>query len=236
MNLEHKTAIITGGTGALGKVVAQKFFDANANVAVPFHSAGSEARLPATMTSSMCFFAMQADLSDEEQVNGFLKKVIGKFGSVHFLINIAGGYAGGSSVEELTLDEWERMMNINLTSAFLICRAVLPGMRAQRFGRIVNIASAQALIPKSNAAAYGVSKRGVVTLTEAIAEETKGSGITANAIAPSIILTDANKHSMPNADFSRWVAPQEIADMIFFLCSDGARSISGNVIKVFGGV
>jgi NAD(P)-dependent dehydrogenase (short-subunit alcohol dehydrogenase family) len=117
-----------------------------------------------------------------------------------------------------------------------MCRAVLPTMRSQELGRIVNIASMHALSPKPNAAAYAVSKRGVVTLTEAIAEETKGSGITANAIAPSLILTEANKKSMPGSDFSRWVTPEEIADTIFFLCSDGARSISGNVIKVFGGV
>jgi NAD(P)-dependent dehydrogenase (short-subunit alcohol dehydrogenase family) len=128
------------------------------------------------------------------------------------------------------------MMAMNLKTTFLMCRAALPAMRKQLFGRIVNIASVHALVPKANASAYAVSKRGVVTLTEAVAEETKGSGITANAIAPSMILTEANKHSMPTADFSKWVTPEEIADTIVFLCSDGARSISGNVIKVFGGV
>jgi NAD(P)-dependent dehydrogenase (short-subunit alcohol dehydrogenase family) len=236
MNFDKKTAIITGGTGALGSVVVQKFFDANASVAVPVHSAGSASSLPNRITSWSRFVALQTDLTHEEQVNAFMNSVNERFGGVHFLINIAGGYAGGKSVAELSLAEWDNMMAMNLKTTFLMCRAALPAMRAQLFGRIVNIASVHALFPKANAAAYAVSKRGVVTLTESIAEETKASGITANAIAPSMILTEANKHSMPTADFSKWVTPEEIADTIVFLCSDGARSISGNVIKVFGGV
>jgi NAD(P)-dependent dehydrogenase (short-subunit alcohol dehydrogenase family) len=236
MNFDKQTAIITGGPGALGSVVVQKFFDANASVAVPVHSAGSASSLPNRITSSPRFVALQTDLTHEEQVNAFMNSVSERFGGVHFLINIAGGYAGGKSVAELSLAEWDNMMAMNLKTTFLMCRAALPAMRAQLFGRIVNIASVHALFPKANAAAYAVSKRGVVTLTESIAEETKACGITANAIAPSMILTEANKHSMPTADFSKWVTPEEIADTIVFLCSDGARSISGNVIKVFGGV
>jgi NAD(P)-dependent dehydrogenase (short-subunit alcohol dehydrogenase family) len=237
MNFENKTAIITGGTGALGKVVMQKFFDANANIALPVHSSNSIGSLPSSITKMESrFFAMSTDLLIEIQVNAFVNNAVGKFGGVHFLINIAGGYAAAKSVEEVSLDDWESMMNLNLKTAFLMCRTVLPTMRKQEFGRIVNIASMHALAPKPNAAPYAVSKRGVVTLTETIAEETKGTGITANAIAPSTILTEANKQSMPGADFSKWVTPEEIADTILFLCSDGARSMSGNVIKMYGGV
>jgi NAD(P)-dependent dehydrogenase (short-subunit alcohol dehydrogenase family) len=103
-------------------------------------------------------------------------------------------------------------------------------------GRIVNIAAMPALVPSTKRAAYAVSKRGVAALTELIAEETKATGITCNAIAPSIILTEANVRAMPGADAAKWVKPEEIAKLILFLCSSDARPISGNVIRMFGGV
>jgi NAD(P)-dependent dehydrogenase (short-subunit alcohol dehydrogenase family) len=117
-----------------------------------------------------------------------------------------------------------------------MCGAVLPLMRAANSGRIISVAAMTALSPASSRGAYAIAKRGVVTLTETIAEEVKGTGITANAIAPSIILTPANRSSIPRGDTSRWVTPEEIAALILFLCSENARSISGNVVKVYGGV
>jgi NAD(P)-dependent dehydrogenase (short-subunit alcohol dehydrogenase family) len=114
--------------------------------------------------------------------------------------------------------------------------AVLPLMRAAKRGRIISMAAMAALSPTAGRGAYAIAKRGVVTLTETIAEEVKGSGITANAIAPGIILTPANRASMPSADTSRWVTPEEIAALVLYLCSEDARSVSGNVLKVYGGV
>ena len=128
------------------------------------------------------------------------------------------------------------MMTLNLRTAFLVCREVLPLMMAQKSGRIVNIAAMPALTSGAKKGPYAISKRGVIALTETIADEVKGSGITANTLAPSIIVTDANKAAMPNADFSKWVTTEEIADAILFLCSEKARSINGNVVKIFGGL
>jgi NAD(P)-dependent dehydrogenase (short-subunit alcohol dehydrogenase family) len=179
---------------------------------------------------------VQADLTREDQVTSFLSHVSGVFGSVHYLAHTAGGYRGGSAVADVPTDEWEAMINVNLRTAFLVCRGVLDMMRRQNFGRIVNVAAMSALAPGAKKAAYAVSKRGVVTLTETIAEEVKGTGITANAIAPSIILTEENRQSMPNADFTKWVTPEEIAQLILYLCSDRSRSINGNVIKIYGGM
>ena len=150
------------------------------------------------------------------------------------LMVVEGGV--GSTIDEVMLDEWEDIMKLNMRTAFLICRGALRVMRKQSFGRIVNIAAMPALSPSAKKGPYAISKRAVVTLTETIAEETKGTGITANAIAPSIILTEANKQSMPKADSSKWVTPQEIAQLILYLCSDEAKSVSGNVIKIYGGV
>jgi len=180
--------------------------------------------------------AIDADLTREDDVRRFTDRVSAVFAGIGVLVNAAGGYAGGNLVEETTMEEWDRMMALNLKTAFLLSRSVLPGMRAQRFGRIINVAAMPALFPASRRAAYAVSKRGVVTLTEVLSEETRATGITVNAIAPGIIHTAANLRSMPEADTSTWVTPEEIARLALFLSSDDGRSISGNVIRIFGGV
>ncbi len=237
MNFQGKTAIITGSTGVLGSVVVSKFFDAGTNIAVPVRSKSFTHQLPQKMLqASDRFMLVETDLTVESQVSTLVQQVLKKFDSVDFLANIAGGYAGGSAIAEVSLDEWESVMAMNLKTAFLMCRAVLKPMTVQKFGRIVNIAAMPALTSGAKKGPYAISKRGVITLTETIADEVKGSGITANAIAPSTILTEGNKQSMPKADFSKWVTPEEIADLILFLCSDSARSMSGNVVKMFGGI
>jgi len=237
MNFKGKTAIVTGGTGALGSVVAGQFFDAGANIAIPYNSEKSLPNIPKRLVDKKeRILLLQTDLTVEDQVNVFTDGVVKKFGTIDFLANTAGGYAGGSEIADVTVAEWDGMMNLNLKSAFLICSSVLRVMRKQKSGTIVNISAMAALSPSAKKGPYAVSKRGVVTLTETIAEEVKGTGITANAIAPSIILTDANKQSMPKSDFTKWVTPEEISQCILYLCSHEARSISGNVIKMYGGV
>lgn len=237
MDLRNKTAIITGGTGALGSVVAAHFFNAGANVAIPFRKASSTNLLPDEIRHSPDRVLMgEADISVEQQIIKFVTDVKSRFHSIDFLASIAGGYAGGNAIANVTLDEWERMMNLNLKTAFLMSREVLKVMIPQNAGRIVNIAAMPAITGGANKGPYAVSKRGVITLTETIAAEVKGKGITANAIAPSIILTEENRRSMPDADLSRWVTPEEVAEMILFLCSESGRTINGNTIRMFGGM
>jgi NAD(P)-dependent dehydrogenase (short-subunit alcohol dehydrogenase family) len=173
-----------------------------------------------------------ADLRREEDVNGFIRAVQKEFGRLDILVNVAGGYAGGNRVEETPVAEWDAMMEMNLKTTFLMCRGVIPLMKG--FGRIVNVAAMPALRPAARRGAYAVSKAGVVTLTEVIHQEVKGTGITVNAIAPSTLLTEANKASMPGADTSAWVPLAEVASLIGYLCSDEARSVSGNTIRIFG--
>jgi len=236
MTFSGKTAIITGGTGALGSVCASRFHDQSLSIAVPFASDASLANLPKRVAQDRTnLLTVRTDLTVEDQVDGFLAQVVKRFGTVDYLVNTAGGYTGGKTIDELALEEFEGIMKLNVRTAFLICRAVLRVMRRQNFGRIVNIAAMPALSPVARKGPYAISKRAVVTLTETIAEETRGTGITANAIAPSTILTEANKLSMPNADFSKWVKPAEIAELALYLCSDEAGSVSGNVIKIYGG-
>jgi NAD(P)-dependent dehydrogenase (short-subunit alcohol dehydrogenase family) len=237
MSLSNKTAIVTGGTGALGSVVVEKFFEAGMNIAIPYHSLDSITGLPRKMREAANhLLMMQTDLAEDDQVREFVEHVVRKFNRVHVLVNIAGGYSGGRRIADTSPDEWDSMMTKNLKTAFLMSREILKPMLAQRFGRIVSIAAMPALTSGANKGAYAISKRGVIALMETIADEVKESGVTANAIAPSIILTEANKASMPNTEFAKWVTPAEIAELIMFLCSESARSINGNVIKIFGGV
>lgn len=237
MKFSGKTAIVTGGTGALGSVCVEHLFDAGLSIAIPYNSEKSLTHVPKRIAeSSSRLLTVNVDLTAEDQVESFFGQVVKRFGTIDYLVNTAGGYAGGSTIDEVSLEEWEGMMKLNMRTAFLICRGALRVMRKQSFGRIVNIAAMPALSPSAKKGPYAISKRAVVTLTETIAEEMKGSGITANAIAPSIILTDANRHSMPKSDFAKWVTPQEIAQLVLYLCSDEARSVSGNIIKAYGGV
>ncbi len=237
MTFFGKTAIVTGGTGALGSVCVDYLFNAGINIAVPYNSEKSLANIPKQVAQSPDkLLTIKTDLTVEDQVESFVAQVVKRFGTIDYLVNTAGGYTGGSTIDEVTLEDWEGIMNLNVRTAFLICRGSLRQMRKQGFGRIVNIASMHAVSPSAKKGPYAVSKRGVITLTETIAEETKGTGITANAIAPSTIVTEANKQSMPKADFSKWVTPQEIAQLILYVCSDEAKSVSGNVIKIYGGV
>jgi len=233
--LSGKVAIVTGGAGALGAVLVGKLLASGAAVAIPLHRDGL---LPAPLRDvpSDRLLAASADLTQESQVSAFVASVLGRWQRVDILVNAAGGYAGGRVVEEVSMSEWESMMSSNLQTAFLMSRAVLPAMRAQGFGRIISIAAMGGLSPGARRAPYQIAKRGVVTLTESIAEEVKGTGVTANAIAPSIILTEANKASMPGGDFSRWVRPEDIGALILYLCSREAGAISGNAIKIYGGV
>jgi NAD(P)-dependent dehydrogenase (short-subunit alcohol dehydrogenase family) len=231
-----RVAIVTGGTGALGRVIVNEFLDSGHGVAVPTTPHDRKTPGSSLFGVSADIHVAEADLREEGAVQEFVSGTLERFGRIDILVNTAGGYAGGSLVEEISLDEWERMMSLNLQTCFLMSRAVLKIMRGSQWGRIINIAAMPALLPSTRKAAYAVSKRGVAALTEVIAEETKGTGITCNAIAPSILVTESNLQSMPDADTSRWVTPEEIAKLVLFLSSDHARSISGNTLRVFGGV
>ena len=232
--MQGRNAIVTGGLGALGREVALRFLKGGARVAIPMKTGD---RPPASLDATgNALYLEVADLTAEEEVRRFVENASGALGPITILVNAAGGYAGGEAIGEVTPSTLDSMLAMNLRSAFYTCNAVLPAMRSQSYGRIINIAAMPALVPTPRRGPYAIAKRGVITLTETIAEEVKGTGITANAIAPSIMLTPANEASMPGADTSAWVTPAELADLVVFLCSESARSISGNVIKAYGGV
>jgi NAD(P)-dependent dehydrogenase (short-subunit alcohol dehydrogenase family) len=225
MQLEGKIAIITGTTGALGEVVAKSFLQEGCTVYAPVRPGSKKS--PPSGTKGVI-----ADLTREEDVVSCFFTVAGQEGRVDIVVNTVGGFLPRKPIREISLAEWEAMMKVNLLSAFLCTREALKVMEGKPYGRIVNIAAMVGIHPSAGRAAYGISKAGVIHLTNVAAQEVKGTGITVNAIAPFIIDTPANRSSMPGEDFSQWTKPETIAASIIFLCTPAASSINGTLLKM----
>ena len=232
--LNKKIALVAGGTGALGSVIAERLVSEGALVSATYHRDTESGRTPESFKEKMTL--LRADMTNEASVRHLFEHIVAASAHVDIVVNTVGGYLPAKPVTEVTLEEWELMMNINLKSAFLSTREALRRMRGQAYGRIINISAMVALNPSPGRTAYAISKAGVSLLSDLVAQEVKGSGITVNAIAPSIIATRANIESMPDEDSSQWVTPEEIADLVCYLCSSAAGSITGTTIKAYGGV
>ncbi len=232
-SLEGKTAIVTGGSGGLGSEVVRAFLGASADVHVFERQAAEAERILASEKSRITIH--EVDMLKEESVAEGFDAVLAKRESVDILVNTVGGFAPAKPLAEVTLDEWNRMMHLNLLSTFLSCREFVRRNRGP-YGRIFNMSAMVGLKPTPKKVPYSISKAGVSLLTELLARELAGSGITVHAFAPSIIVTDANKKSMPDADTSTWVRPENIAAMMLALCAPDAGSLSGTTIQAFGGV
>ena len=153
---------------------------------------------------------------------------------VDALLHLLGGFGGGQPVAETPDETWDKMLGLNLRSAYTIFRAVLPGMLKAGKGRIVAVGARAAIEPIANFAAYSVSKAALVALVKTVALEVKDSGITANAVLPSVIDTPANRAAMPADDASKWVTPESIAGLLVWLVSDAARDVNGAAIPIYG--
>jgi len=226
-------AILTGGTGALGQSITAALLGAGGVVAIPYavpeEAKSLEARLSPDQRARV--LALPADVTDEASFGKFVQVVGERHGRVDGLVNAVGGFAGGDLVST-PLPEWERMMKLNLTSAVIACRAVLPGMIEARRGRIVNIASRAVLSPQGGFIAYTVSKAAVITLTQALAQEVKPHGVAVNAVLPSTMDTPANRRAMPDADRSGWVSTDAVAGVVAFLLSDRGAAVTGSAVTV----
>lgn len=232
--LKDKVAIITGGTGGLGKAVMTVFLGRGACVLSTYIN---EEELKGCVSlreeyKSRIAFG-KADVTKASNVSNVVTKTIEKFSRIDILVNIVGGFTQ-SPVADTDEEAWDRMMNMNLRSAFLCSKGVIPHMTKQGRGSIVNIASRPALKGSPNLSAYGASKAGVLNLTQSLAEELRERNINVNAIIPGTMDTPANRKSMPDADFTKWVSPEDVARVIAFLCSDDARAVNGAAVPVYG--
>ena len=226
--MHGKVVVVTGALGALGKAIAEVALARGAQVAGVDYAAAQMAATPDRIELG------GVDLSDPAQAKKAIDAAAAHFGRLDALINIAGGFAfetaaGGDP------STWQRMYGLNVLTALNASRSAIPHLVASGAGRIVNVGAMGALQAGPGMGAYAASKAGVHRLTEALAAEWKGK-ITVNAVLPSIIDTPANRTSMPNADFKKWVTPQELADVILFLASDAASAVTGALLPVSGRV
>jgi NAD(P)-dependent dehydrogenase (short-subunit alcohol dehydrogenase family) len=235
MSIGGKIAVVTGGTGALGRAVIAAFLDAGIRVIVPHRKEGEleAVRRALGLASRDSLTGEILDLTNEQAVPAFFQRSASK-GGLDILVNVAGGFAGGRPVHETPWSIWQEQLDINLKTTVLASRAAAARMVQQGSGAIINVSSRTATQSGKAYAAYAASKLAVLKLTDAMAEELKEAGVTVNAILPSTIDTEANRNAMPDADFGRWVRPEQIARVILFLAGPDARIISGAHIPVYG--
>lgn len=231
----NRVVVITGAAGNLGVVTARAFQAAGASLVLVDRAPDRLPKLfPELAESAKHFLATSVDLGDVAGVEAMAQEAVKRLGKIDVLVNTAGGYRAGLPVHEAPLEDWDFLLNLNAKSVLIACRAVIPQMLQQSAGKIVNISSRAALLGEANAAAYSVSKTAVVRLTESMAAELKDHNINVNCIMPGMIDTPPNRQAMPDADYSRWVAPDALTDVILFLASDAARAIYGAALPVFG--
>ena len=226
-----RVVVVTGAFGALGTAVARAFGQAGARLGL-IDVAQPPVELQREFAGHLLLGG--ADLANEEATRKAMAAIAMRFGGIDVLVNVAGGFRW-EKVEGGTLDTWDALYTMNLRSAVVSCKCALPALLERGAGRIVNVgAGAAAARAGLGMGAYTASKAGVQRLTEALAEELKDRQITVNAVLPGTIDTPRNRLDMPQADFGRWVPPEQIARVIVFLASEDAGAITGASIPVFG--
>jgi NAD(P)-dependent dehydrogenase (short-subunit alcohol dehydrogenase family) len=231
--MKGKQVLLTGGTGGLGLGVTPAVLAQGANVTIPYIKPQDVERLKGFL--SPADFArirfVSANLTDEASV----ERLVNDMERVDVLIHLVGGFSMGQT-HEYSYEAWKKDFEINLSTTFLLCKHSLAKMLQQGYGRIVTVGSRGAVQPTGQLAAYCASKAGVVALTKAIADETKGTNITANVVLPSVIDTPANRQAMGEQDADKWVKPESLAQVICFLASEAAKDVRGAAVPVYGSV
>ncbi len=233
--LQDTVVIIPGAVGNLGHAVAKRVqAQGGKTILVDRSSDRLQKTYGEIKGSAQHWLAGNIDMTDPKAVNAMAAEAHQRFGQLDGLVNTVGGFRGGQPVHETDLSEWDFLYDINVRTALNACRAAIPYMLKAQSGRIVNIASRNAFQGSANYAAYSAAKTAVLRLTESLAGELKARGINVNCIVPGTIDTPQNRAAMPQADFSTWVPPADLADVIAFLLSDAARSVTGSAVPVYG--
>jgi NAD(P)-dependent dehydrogenase (short-subunit alcohol dehydrogenase family) len=224
--LDGKVALITGAKGGLGTFVTRAFLDAGARV-IGMSRSIREEDFP-----HPAFSAIPAELTDPAAVRQSIDRAVAQYQRIDVLVHVAGGFAGGQSIAQTDDDTFEKMLDLNLRAGFLVMRAVVPYMRRQNGGRILAVASRQAVEPSPMTGAYNISKAALLALVRTLALENKDLGITANTVLPGTMDTPGNRAG--GGDPSGWVDPAQVAAILVHLASDAASQISGAAIPIYG--
>jgi len=227
-----RVAVVTGGFGALGQVVAAAAVERGFLVAIPAHTAKAPAGLAERLGPNALLIG-GVDLSDEAEAADAMQAVLSRFGRIDVLFNIAGGFRWAKIADSHAAD-LEYLFRMNVQTTINAVRAAIPALRKSPAGRIINVGSLAAEKAGAGMGPYAASKAAVHRLTEALAEELRDAGVTVNAVLPLTIDTAQNRADMPKADFSRWVAPADLAEIMLFLASEKAKAVTGALIPVRG--
>jgi len=221
------TVVVTGGSGGLGGAVVRRLVTDGWRVVVPDLAA------PRSPVDGVSYVSV--DLFSPTDVSSVVSDAASDVDRpLRAVVNLVGGYSANGLVHETPIDDFEAQLRLNLRPTYLVCAAALPFLMAAGGGSIVCVSTRAAVRPFSGAAGYVTAKAAVLALVDALAVEYRQAAVRANAILPSVIDTPANRASMPNASFDTWVKPEEIAEVIAFLCSDASAVTSGAHIPVYG--
>ena len=229
------SVLVTGGTGALGTAVTIRLLNEGYRVAATWVHEQEVARL-IEEAGNPDLICVNADVTDPLSIDEAIRETEVRQGPIAGLVHLVGAWSGGSLTHDHSLETWNEMLDLNLTSAFLCCRAVLPGMIERDRGRMVLVSSRTAEQERSGQVGYAVAKAGLQVLAETIVEENRLANVTANVVAPSTLDTPANRRAMPSADIGEWVSVDDVAACIAFLVSDAAGAIRGARVPIYGGV
>jgi NAD(P)-dependent dehydrogenase (short-subunit alcohol dehydrogenase family) len=232
MESKMRTVVVAGGTGALGASVSRAFIASGARAIATYVKQAEYDALSKQVGAGL--IGVPLDVTDEAAVAKFVAEAESKYGAIDALVIAVGGYVGGKQLWETDTATYNLMLSLNLRAAFVMARAILPGMIRQNRGAVVNVASKAGYGHSAGAAIYAASKAGVMALFNSLAEEVKPYNINVNSIVPSIMDTPSNRREMPKANFNIWPKTDDIAKVIVYLCSDEARVIHGAEVPVYG--
>ena len=255
MLLENRVALVTGGAKGIGKAICLKFAEEGADVVVnALHIEGAEKVAEAVKAMGRKSIAIGADVASSAEVNDMVARTVKEFGKIDILVNNAGGIseATGGGIENTSDEDWERIIGINLSGQFLTCRAVVPHMRKNKYGKIINVSSMGAIHPPAPIVHYHSAKGGVISLTANLAFELARDNITVNAILPGPVRSEFFSNMMDRLSeeegkaffkmldnrvpMLRMGMPEEIAGVAIFLASDLSSYVTGEAINAGGGL
>lgn len=224
--MKDKVVFITGANGGLGSSVTRAFLQQGARVI------GGSLHITSADFPGPDFEPLAIDFNHLDEVRRAVARIMERYGQLDVLVHVLGGFAGGVSIAETTDEMWQKLQDMNLTSAFHVFRECIPHLRKSQAGSLIAIGSLTAAQPHANLGAYVVFKSALATLVQTVALENRDAGLTANVILPGTMDTPGNRKSMPDADFSKWVKTEDVAELVLALAGEHARHLTGLAIPI----